>query len=181
MATSADKAVNDAQKSSLKTGKRDCPNCGLPQPIRKRVCGGCNEQFVPKPKRKQQDIGAMGKTSVTEQRRLLEKRANILHMHHNADIVILMHSRHGRGNTVTCFGTEGAGVAFIGNKQNVKQSGEGHMVEKLFTKFMQGLINDCMIQIIYLDWNFVDCAEIRKLLSQILHRQSYTSTLHIIV
>jgi len=34
-------------------------------------------------------------------------QANILHLHHKCDVVILMHQRHGRGSTVTCYGTEG--------------------------------------------------------------------------
>ena len=52
-----------------------------------------------------------------------------------------MHHKHVSGDTLTIYGTEGAGVSFIGNKSNVETSESGQMVLKLFRKFMEGLYN----------------------------------------
>lgn len=49
-----------------------------------------------------------------------------------------MHHKHGSGDTVTFYGTEGPGVAFIGNKGNQETSEGGAMALKLFRKFMEG-------------------------------------------
>ena len=65
-------------------------------------------------------------------------QADILQCAHACDVVILMHHKHGLGETVTCYGTEGAGVSFIGNKMDVKRSDGGEMALMLFKKFMQG-------------------------------------------
>lgn len=65
-------------------------------------------------------------------------QADILQCAHACDVVILMHHKHGLGETVTCYGTEGAGVSFIGNKMDVKRSEGGEMALMLFKKFMQG-------------------------------------------
>ena len=44
------------------------------------------------------------------------------HMHHSCDVVIMMHHKHGNGDTMTFYGTEGAGISFIGNKADIKAS-----------------------------------------------------------
>lgn len=65
-------------------------------------------------------------------------QADILQCAHACDVVILMHHKHGLGETLTFYGTEGAGVSFIGNKMDVKTSEGGEMALTLFKKFMQG-------------------------------------------
>lgn len=65
-------------------------------------------------------------------------QADILQCAHACDVVILMHHKHGLREMVTCYGTEGAGVSFIGNKMDVKRSQGGEMALMLFQKFMQG-------------------------------------------
>ena len=59
-------------------------------------------------------------------------------MHHSCDIIIMMHHKHGNGDTLTFYGTEGAGVSFIGNKADIKASEGGKMALMLFRKFMEG-------------------------------------------
>lgn len=59
-------------------------------------------------------------------------------MHHSCNIVIMMHHKHGNGDTLTFYGTEGAGVSFIGNKADIKASEGGKMALMLFRKFMEG-------------------------------------------
>ena len=39
---------------------------------------------------------------------------------------------------MTCYGTEGAGVSFIGNKMDVKRLEGGEMALMLFKKLMKG-------------------------------------------
>lgn len=50
----------------------------------------------------------------------------------------MMHHKHGNGDTLTFYGTEGAGVSFIGNKADIKASEGGKMALMLFRKFMEG-------------------------------------------
>lgn len=64
-------------------------------------------------------------------------QADILNMKHNCDVVIMMRNRHGDGHTVTVYGTAGAGVAFIGNRNDVKISEGGDVALQLFMKFMK--------------------------------------------
>ena len=68
-------------------------------------------------------------------------QADILNMKHNCDVVIMMRNRHGDGHTVTVYGTAGAGVAFIGNRNDVKISEGGDVALQLFMKFMKGALN----------------------------------------
>ena len=68
-------------------------------------------------------------------------QADILHCLHDCDVVIFMHHKHGLGDTVTWYGTEGAGVSFAGNKNDIKTSEGGDMALRLFKKFMEGTIN----------------------------------------
>lgn len=49
----------------------------------------------------------------------------------------MMQNRHGDGNTITVYGTAGAGVAFIGNKSNKKISEGGDVALMLFKKFLK--------------------------------------------
>lgn len=65
-------------------------------------------------------------------------QVDILQHFHSCDVVILMHQKHDLGDTVTCYGTQGAGVSFIGNKIDVKRSEGGEMALMLFKRFMQG-------------------------------------------
>ena len=69
---------------------------------------------------------------------LVVLQADILQCVHSCDVVILMHHRHGLGDTVTCYGTQGAGVSFIGNKTDVKRSDGGQLALLLFKKFLEG-------------------------------------------
>ena len=62
-------------------------------------------------------------------------------MKHDCDVVIMMQNRHGDGNTITVYGTAGAGVAFIGNKSNKKISEGGDVALMLFKKFLKGAVN----------------------------------------
>ena len=62
-------------------------------------------------------------------------------MKHDCDVVIMMQNRHGDGNTITVYGTAGAGVAFIGNKSNKKISEGGDVALMLFRKFLKGAVN----------------------------------------
>ncbi|PFX31433.1 hypothetical protein AWC38_SpisGene3710 [Stylophora pistillata] len=50
------------------------------------------------------------------------EQADILNMKHNCDVVIMMPNRHGDGHTLTMYGTAGAGVAFIRNRNDIKIS-----------------------------------------------------------
>ena len=64
-------------------------------------------------------------------------QADILHANHNCEVVMIYH-KHGSSDTVTFYGTQGPGVAFIGNKKDKKSSQHGEMALKLFCKFMEG-------------------------------------------
>lgn len=102
-----------------------------------KKCSECRTIFV-KPKKDLEKLRKKkGKSNITKQKRLMEARADILQCAHACDVVILMHHKHGLGETVTCYGTEGAGVSFIGNKMDVKRSEGGEMALMLFKKFMQ--------------------------------------------
>ena len=48
-----------------------------------------------------------------------------------------LYHKHGSGDTVTFYGTQGPGVAFIGNKKDKKSSQHGEMALQLFRKFME--------------------------------------------
>lgn len=93
----------------------------------------------------------MGQTNLTNQKHLMEKRADILNMKHNCDVVIMMRNRHGDGHTVTVYGTAGAGVAFIGNWNDVKisedyysRSGSEHLTTASTTNdFTSELFTSC--------------------------------------
>lgn len=50
----------------------------------------------------------------------------------------MIYHKHGSSDTVTFYGTQGPGVAFIGNKKDKKSSQHGEMALKLFHKFMEG-------------------------------------------
>jgi disulfide oxidoreductase YuzD len=49
-----------------------------------------------------------------------------------------MHHKHGSGDTLTFYGTEGAGVSFIGNKSTIETSESGQVALNLFRKFVEG-------------------------------------------
>ena len=59
--------------------------------------------------------------------------------HCNCDVVVFMHHRHGAGDTLTFYGTEGAGVSFVGNKDTIPTSECGQLALNLFRKFMEGM------------------------------------------
>lgn len=50
----------------------------------------------------------------------------------------MIYHKHGSGDTVTFYGTQGPGVAFIGSKKDKKSPQHGEMALKLFRKFMEG-------------------------------------------
>ena len=52
--------------------------------------------------------------------------------------VILAH-KYASGDTVSFYGTEGAGVSFIGNKNDIQTSEAGQLVLKLFRKSVEGI------------------------------------------
>lgn len=49
-----------------------------------------------------------------------------------------MYHNHGSGDTLTYYGTEGAGVSFIGNKSTIETSESGRVALNLFRKFVEG-------------------------------------------
>jgi hypothetical protein len=49
-----------------------------------------------------------------------------------------MHHKHDSGDTLTYYGTEGAGVSFIGNKSTIETSESGRVALNLFRKFIEG-------------------------------------------
>jgi hypothetical protein len=61
-------------------------------------------------------------------------------MHNDCEVVVLTFHKHGSGDTVSFYGTEGAGVSFIGNKEDIPTSPGGEIVLKLFRKFMEGIV-----------------------------------------
>ena len=54
----------------------------------------------------------------------------------------MMHHKYASGDTVSLYGTDGAGVSFIGNKMDTQTSEAGQMALKLFRKSMEGILND---------------------------------------
>ncbi|XP_067020837.1 uncharacterized protein [Acropora muricata] len=123
---------------TYKRGYKYCSECGHHQPISRQVCGNesCKSPF-PKRKKDMDAIKNMGKTSITQQRNLMEKRADILHLHHGCDVVLLIHHKYASGDTLSFYGTEGAGVSFIGNKNDKQTSEAGQLVLKLFRKSVE--------------------------------------------
>jgi hypothetical protein len=67
-------------------------------------------------------------------------QADVLNFHNNCEVVILMFHKHGSGDTVSFYGTEGAGVTFIGNKEDIPTSPGGDIILKIFRKFMEGVV-----------------------------------------
>ncbi|XP_028418018.1 uncharacterized protein LOC114542746 [Dendronephthya gigantea] len=122
----------------LKKGMKRCSGCGLEQGIAKKVCKnqGCSLRFPTKEKNLDA-LKNMSNPNITQQRKHMEKRADILNIHNNCDIVILMHHKHGSGDTLTFYGTEGAGVSFIGNKSTIETSEGGRVALNLFRKFIE--------------------------------------------
>lgn len=57
-----------------------------------------------------------------------------------------MHHKHGSGDTVTYYGTEGAGVSFIGNKSTIETSEGGRVALNLFKKFIEGKCEIVMME-----------------------------------
>ncbi|XP_020912588.1 uncharacterized protein LOC110250329 [Exaiptasia diaphana] len=60
-------------------------------------------------------------------------QADILHKQHNYDIVVLMFHKHGRGNTVSKFATNGTGSDFFKQKSGI-------CALELFEKFMEASV-----------------------------------------
>lgn len=60
-------------------------------------------------------------------------------MHHGCDVVLLIHHKYASGDTLSFYGTEGAGVSFIGNKNDKQTSEAGQLVLKLFRKSVEGI------------------------------------------
>lgn len=53
--------------------------------------------------------------------------------------VLLIHHKYASGDTLSFYGTEGAGVSFIGNKNDKQTSEAGQLVLKLFRKSVEGI------------------------------------------
>ena len=70
---------------------------------------------------------------------LLFVKADILRDHCNCDVVVFMYHKHGAGDTLTFYGTEGAGVSFVGNKETIQASECGQLTLNLFRKFVEGI------------------------------------------
>ena len=92
-------------------------------------------------------------------------QADILHYNHNCDVVIMIHRKHGNGDTVMFYGTEGGGVSFIGNKSDMKTSEGGEVAVKLFQKFVQGEVYSvqCMMSIVSI---INSCLQMKKFILQ---------------
>lgn len=64
-------------------------------------------------------------------------------MHHDCDVIILTHRKHGLGFTVATYGTEGLGNLFIGTKPH-NRSEEGQAIVDLFDRYMTGRTQTCL-------------------------------------
>lgn len=58
----------------------------------------------------------MGKTSSTHETRKLHYRADVLRLHHDFNVVVLMHKKHGGGHNIYKYGTPEVAYDFIGDK-----------------------------------------------------------------
>lgn len=62
-------------------------------------------------------------------------------IHHDCDIIILSHKKHGLGYTVGVYGTEGLAEMFIGSSA-LTRSKEGHAIVDLFERFMISMLSE---------------------------------------
>ncbi|XP_048581980.1 proteoglycan 4-like isoform X1 [Nematostella vectensis] len=116
-----------------------CPECGTNCPTACRSCKNenCSYIFAKKVKSNHDAIEKKGTTNPTNQKDMMYYRADVLHQKHQNDIVILTFKKHGLGTTVECYGTEGAGAAFVGHEGEKPAHELGKMVKKMFETFME--------------------------------------------
>ncbi|EDO36039.1 predicted protein [Nematostella vectensis] len=121
-----------------------CPECGTNCPTACRSCKNenCSYIFAKKVKSNHDAIEKKGTTNPTNQKDMMYYRADVLHQKHQNDIVILTFKKHGLGTTVECYGTEGAGAAFVGHEGEKPAHELGKMVKKMFETFMEGETKD---------------------------------------
>ena len=67
-------------------------------------------------------------------------------MKHGCDVVIMIRNKHGDGDTINVYGTEGAGVAFLGNKASRKASEGGELCIQMYKRFLRGTYKDILSQ-----------------------------------
>lgn len=79
-----------------------------------------------------------GKTGSTHETRKLHYRADVLRLHHDYNVVVLMHKKHGGGHNIYKYGTPGVAYDFIGDKTTmVAPCREGQLFLNLYAAFCE--------------------------------------------
>lgn len=68
-------------------------------------------------------------------------QADVLYFHHQYNVVVLMHKKHGNGHNIHVYGTPGMAYNFIGDDSMKKPpTKEGQLFLNLFASFCDGKI-----------------------------------------
>ncbi|XP_067050801.1 uncharacterized protein [Acropora muricata] len=113
--------------------EKECKKCGQNTPNATKRCKGCGEEIEVKAF-DWEAVQKKKKTHSTQQRKMLEYRANVLHEHHGWDVIVLCLAKHKRGSSLYTYGTPGVGLNFVGSKKE-KASKAGHLCLNLFKNF----------------------------------------------
>lgn len=133
MASNSQEVVEERQVSSNRGKQKKCASCGGFNANASKHCKGCGAEI----KIKTFDwmkLKNKKKTHPTQQRKILEYRANVLNMQHGWHVVILCLAKHKRGRSLYTYGTPGVGLQFVGSKKE-KASKAGRLCVSLFKKF----------------------------------------------
>ncbi|XP_067050783.1 uncharacterized protein [Acropora muricata] len=80
--------------------EKECKKCGQNTPNATKRCKGCGEEIEVKAF-DWEAVQKKKKTHSTQQRKMLEYRANVLHEHHGWDVIVLCLAKHKRAHPCT--------------------------------------------------------------------------------
>ncbi|KAL9977416.1 hypothetical protein ACROYT_G014816 [Oculina patagonica] len=79
-----------------------------------------------------------GKTSSTHETDKLHYRADVLRLHHDYNVIVLMHRKHGGGHNIHKYGTPGVAYDFVGdNSTKEAPCREGQLFINLYASFCE--------------------------------------------
>ncbi|KAJ7383938.1 hypothetical protein OS493_024623 [Desmophyllum pertusum] len=123
----------EKRRTSKKGKQKKCTSCGGLNPNACKRCKGCGADIKVK-MFDWQKLEQKKRTHPTQQRKMLEYRANVLNFHHGWHVVVLCLAKHKRGRSLFTYGTPGVGLQFIGSKKQ-KGSRAGRLCISLFKRF----------------------------------------------
>ncbi|KAJ7388665.1 hypothetical protein OS493_036519 [Desmophyllum pertusum] len=97
----------EKRRTSKKGKQKKCTSCGGLNPNACKRCKGCGADIKVK-MFDWQKLEQKKRTHPTQQRKMLEYRANVLNFHHGWHVVVLCLAKHKRGRSLFTYGTPGS-------------------------------------------------------------------------